>query len=104
MVNSGNDTVAEISPTGSVSTPITGLNNPNGITFDDLNDMYLAEGNTIVRISPSGDSSIFATGVDNDWELVATLVTPTSVPLPPTAAMIALGLVCAAVAKKSLGS
>ena len=46
----------------SFSTYASGLNSALGITFDNSNNLYIANGNNIVKVNTLGNQSIFATG------------------------------------------
>jgi hypothetical protein len=61
-VTQSNDTVAKVTPGGTVSTFATVAGKPVGITIDGADNLFVTEGPRVTRITPGGVSSTFASG------------------------------------------
>ncbi len=62
----GSDKVLKYT-SGVESTFATGLNNPRGLAFDSLGDLYVTEAlkdGDILRFTPGGAESVFASGIN----------------------------------------
>ena len=88
----------QITPGGTASVfATTGLNSPWGLAFDASGYLYAANvnSNTIERFTPGGATSVFATtGLSQPTFLAFAPAgaSPTAVPEPASAALLALGL------------
>jgi sugar lactone lactonase YvrE len=60
------DSIAKITPSGTVSTFATGLQGAWGLAFDSTGNLFVANyiGDYINKITPDGTKSVFATGLD----------------------------------------
>lgn len=71
LYTSGNGlggTVDQINSCGAVDRVLTGVGG-FGLTFDSSGNAYIADGNTVYRMTPSGAVSTFATGFNDAWGL-----------------------------------
>jgi hypothetical protein len=65
--NTGAGTISEINLSGNESTFASGLNNPEGLAFDNAGNLYVADSGdgTISQINPAGNVMTYASGLNS---------------------------------------
>jgi DNA-binding beta-propeller fold protein YncE len=97
VANELNNTVSEVTPSGSVSTFASGFNDPFGLAVNASGDLFVANfsNNTISEVTPSGSVSTFATGFSGPFGLAfGPEITP--VPAPPGLLLGMVAVLCLA--------
>ena len=73
--DSGSGTIFRFTPAGAKTPFATGLNQPNGLTFDQAGNLYATErtNGTVLKITPSGIKTIYASGLNTpQWVAIDT--------------------------------
>jgi sugar lactone lactonase YvrE len=71
VANYVNGTVDKVTPSGAVSTFVSGFGNPRGLAFDAAGNLYVADGkaDTVSKVTPAGVVSTFASGFIDPYAL-----------------------------------
>lgn len=64
FTESGTGSLRRISPSGDVSTVLTGFYRPACLAVDKLGTVYVCMGNSLLRVSPTGASTLFTEGTE----------------------------------------